>query len=74
MFTTEDPMAERKPDNSGNPAGLEAAMQRYAASEKNLCPLRIDARTVIMVTRDKCNEEYAFLYRREKMNFKPPKR
>lgn len=74
MFTTENPMAERKPDNSGNSAGLEAAMRRYAASEGRLHPLRIDARTVILVTEDKCSEEYASLYRREKMNFSPPKR
>lgn len=67
-------MAERKPDNSENSAGLEVAMRRYAASEKGLFPLRIDARTVILVTEDKCNEEYASLYRKEKMNFKPPKR
>jgi hypothetical protein len=41
----------------------------YPANEKTtLVSLRIDAKTIIQVTPDKCNEEYAQLYRDKRNN------
>lgn len=37
---------------------LGIAMERQREKESNLVPLRIDHKTVIQVTPDKCNEEF----------------
>lgn len=45
----------------------ERKMAAQREREKSLVPLRIDSQTVIYVTPDKCNAEYAEKYR-EKRN------
>lgn len=58
---------KRKDDTSRNIDGVDDCVQRQLEKEKNLYPLRITNTTVIFVTKDKCNREYAERYRREKM-------
>lgn len=58
---------EQKPDSTVNSSGLDKAIERYRSHEKRLYPLRISRNTVILVKPEKCNEEYAEKYRKEKL-------
>lgn len=62
-----DPMVERKPSVDENSKGLNEKIRMYYRHEESLMPLRISRNTVILVKPDKCNEEYAEKYRKEKM-------
>ncbi len=59
----------RKLDKSRNPDAdtLTAAVARQKERERTLRPLQITPTTVIYVTPDKCNPEYAARYRRSKL-------
>lgn len=57
------PQAERKPDTKENGSKLELFIKAQTDREKKLYPLRIDSRTVIYVSKKKCNPEYAKEYR-----------
>lgn len=61
------PTKERKSDTSKNGNDLTKYIQRQLKRERNLYPLRINATTVIYVTKAKCTKEYAEKYKREKM-------
>lgn len=60
---------ERKTDLAANPEGTEDVVAGMTAREalSGRFPLRIDARTVIFVPREKCTPEYAAAYR-ERIN------
>lgn len=62
-----DPMVERKPSVDENSKGLNEKISKYYRHEESLRPLRISRNTVILVKPEKCNEEYAEKYRKEKM-------
>lgn len=47
----------KKIDLSENGNAKELSL-KHREVERKLCPLRIDERTVLMVPREKCNEEY----------------
>lgn len=61
------PMDERKPSLDENSRWLHEKISKYYRREESLRPLRISRSTVILVKPEKCNEEYAEKYRREKM-------
>ena len=61
-----DPMVERKPSVDENSTGLNEKIRKYYRHEESLMPLRISRNTVILVKPEKCNEEYAEKYRKEK--------
>lgn len=62
-----DPMVERKPSVDENSKGLNEKIINYYRHEESLMPLRISRNTVILVKPEKCNEEYAEKYRKEKL-------
>ena len=62
-----DPMVERKPSVDENSNGLNEKISKYSRHEESLRPLRISRNTVILVKPEKCNEEYAEKYRKEKL-------
>lgn len=62
-----DPMVERKPSVDENSKGLNEKIRMYYIHEESLMPLRISRNTVILVKPEKCNEEYAGKYRKEKL-------
>ena len=62
-----DPMVERKPSVDENSKGLNEKISKYYRHEESLRPLRISRNTVILVKPEKCNEEYAEKYRKEKL-------
>lgn len=62
MSFGKDPMIERKGDNCKNGKKLEECVKAHKERERNLFPLRISRTTVIYVTKDKCNQEYAERY------------
>ncbi|OUO23752.1 hypothetical protein [Bacteroides sp. An322] len=62
-----DPMVERKPSVDENSKGLNEKIRKYYRHEESLMPLRISRNTVILVKPEKCNEEYAEKYRKEKL-------
>ena len=62
-----DPMVERKPSVDENSKGLNEKISKYYRHEESLMPLRISRNTVILVKPEKCNEEYAEKYRKEKL-------
>lgn len=62
-----DPMVERKPSVDENSKGLNEKIRKYQKHEESLMPLRISRNTVILVKPEKCNEEYAEKYRKEKL-------
>ena len=70
MTIAEELSPECKPDVSTNSLGLETAMKRYEKREENLYPLRINAKTMIYVPKEWCNEVYAEKYRMGKMAFR----
>lgn len=51
-----------KADITRNSEGLQEAIERITLRER--FPLRIDSRTVILVSKEKCNKAYAEEYRR----------
>lgn len=55
-------LIERKIDNTKNGAGVERAMEQQRIREQKLRPLRVNAQTVILVPRGKCNKKYAAEY------------
>lgn len=59
-------LKKKKINNDKNSDGLDEAIERVLARErgKECFPLRINRQTVIYVTKDKCNEQYAEEYRR----------
>lgn len=54
----------KKVDTTVN-ADAERLVEEHREIEKRLYPLRIDQRTVIYVTKDKCTKEYAQKRRRQ---------
>ena len=56
-----------KPNNFENSDGLDDVIARQLALEKSnrKYPLRINKQTVIFVSKEKCNEEYAEKYRKK---------
>lgn len=54
----------KKVDTTVN-GDAERLVEEYREVEKKLYPLRIDQRTVIYVTKDKCTKEYAQKRRRQ---------
>ena len=62
-----DPMVERKPSVDENSKELNEKIRKYYRHEESLMPLRISRNTVILVKPEKCNEEYAEKYRKEKL-------
>lgn len=62
-----DPMVERKPSVDENSKGRNEKIRKYYRHEESLMPLRISRNTVILVKPEKCNEEYAEKYRKEKL-------
>lgn len=62
-----DPMVERKPSVDENSKGLNEKIIKYYRHEESLIPLRISRNTVILVKPERCNEEYAEKYRKEKL-------
>jgi hypothetical protein len=62
-----DPMVERKPSVDESSKGLNEKIRKYYRHEESLMPLRISRNTVILVKPEKCNEEYAEKYRKEKL-------
>lgn len=58
-------LKKKKINNDKNSDGLDEAIERVLARERGQqkYPLRINRQTVIFVTKDKCNEEYAEEYR-----------
>ena len=50
-----------------NSNGLNEKIRKYYRHEESLIPLRISRNTVILVKPEKCNEEYAEKYRKEKL-------
>lgn len=67
MNTYKPPMAPRKVNPDENPKGTEKAIIAQKQRETRLYPLRINHQTVILVTKDKCNEEYANKFREKYM-------
>ena len=63
-----EPSKERKIDCSKNGDKLTVLQENQRKVERKLYPLRIDSRTVIYVTKDKCNADYRELYKTEKLN------
>ena len=63
------PERYKKIDTTVN-GDAERLIEEHRAIEKRLYPLRIDHRTVIYVTRDKCTPEYA-AKKREKLGLAP---
>ena len=57
----------KKPNNFENSDGLDDVIARQLALEKanRKYPLRINKQTVIFVSKEKCNEEYAEKYRKK---------
>ena len=64
------PTKERKADITKNGNDLSEYIERQMNREKRLYPLRINATTVIYVTKDKQTKEYADWYRRERLKIK----
>ena len=60
-------MVERKPSVDENSKGLNEKIRKYYRNEESLMPLRISRNTAILVKPEKCNEEYAEKYRKEKL-------
>ena len=56
-------LIEKKPDLDRNRPGVAEAMAKQRKREQRLHPLRINAQTVILVPRGKCNKAYAEEYR-----------
>ena len=56
-----------KPNNFENSDGLDDVIARQLALEKanRKYPLRINKQTTIFVSKEKCNEEYAEMYRKK---------
>ena len=54
------PAEERKPDTTTNVSNLDER-------EKKLYPIRVSGTTVIYVTRNKANSQYAEKYKRDKL-------
>ena len=52
------PVEEKKPDTSKSVEVAQVFIERQRVREQKLFPLRIDPRTVIYVSRSKCNEAY----------------
>lgn len=61
------PAEERKPDTTTNVSNLDEIIARQREREKNLYPIRISGTTVIYVTRNKANSQYAEEYKRDKL-------
>lgn len=61
------PVEERKPDTTTNEENLDEIITRQREREKNLYPVRISSTTVIYVTRNKANRQYAEQYKRDKL-------
>ena len=55
-------LIEKKPDLDRNRPGVAEAMAKQRKREQRLHPLRINAQTVILVPRGKCNKTYAKEY------------
>lgn len=46
-------------------AGLEKCIERQRVKEEHLYPLRINERITILVSRERCNNEYAEAFRKK---------
>lgn len=55
----------KKADTSKNGEGVAAAIKAQHRREQKLHPLRINAQTVILVPRGKCNKKYAQEYQKK---------
>jgi hypothetical protein len=64
------PTVERKEDTTQNGSKIHEKMVIQRAKEQLLYPLRINEKTTILVTKDKCNEKYRKEYLK-KINTKP---
>lgn len=61
------PAEERKPDTTTNVSNLDEIIARQREREKKLYPIRVSGTTVIYVTRNKANSQYAEEYKRDKL-------
>lgn len=55
-------LIDKKPDLDKNRPGVAEVMAKQRKREQRLHPLRINAQTVILVPRGKCNKAYAKEY------------
>lgn len=55
----ENPMSERKANLDENPVGVMRKLQEMKRRDQGKVPLRINFKTVIMVTPENCTPEYA---------------
>ena len=55
----------KKADTSKNGDGVATAIKAQHCREQKLHPLRINAQTVILVPRGKCNKKYAQEYQKK---------
>ena len=53
---------ERKEDCTENGSRVQEKVKAQRKREKNLYPLRINQKTIIFVTKEKCNENYRIEY------------
>ena len=63
-----EPSKERKIDCSKNGDKIKSLQENQRKAERKLYPLRIDSKTTILVTKDKCNSDYREAYKTEKLN------
>lgn len=56
-------LVPKKPDLEKNNPHVKEAVERQKKREAKLHPLRINAQTIILVPRGKCNKKYAEEYR-----------
>lgn len=55
----------KKADTSKNGDGVATAIKAQHRREQKLHPLRINAQTIILVPRGKCNKKYAQEYQKK---------
>lgn len=61
-------ITKQKADLDRNSSGLDDVIKKHMERERPKFPLRINRQTVILVVKEKCNEEYAKWYRENRMN------
>ena len=66
--------AKTKVDLDKNDSGLQEVIKRHVENEKQKFPLRVNRQTIIFVTKEKCNEEYAKWYLENRMNVRKDER
>ena len=66
--TAKEPKAARHSDPTKNPDGVQEAIEKQREREKHLRALRVDKKTVILVTKKKYTKAYAETYKAEKLD------